>query len=58
MATKTETRFGECPTHGHVSGTREMPGPSFPFVLYAVKRFRASKQPFVCPTCGQAVTPD
>jgi len=58
MATKTETRYGECPNHGHVNATREMPGPTFPFVVYAVRRRKASKQPFVCPECGTEVTLD
>jgi hypothetical protein len=55
---KTETRFGECATHGHVEATRETPGPTFPFLLYAVRRYQAKKQPFRCPSCGEPVTLD
>lgn len=58
MATKTETHYGTCPIHGHVTATREVPGASFPFVLYAVRRYKARQQPFLCPTCGSAVSPD
>jgi hypothetical protein len=52
MATKTEKRYAQCPTHGQVAATREMPGPAFPFFLYAIRRYRAGKQPFRCPECG------
>ncbi len=58
MATKTETQHGTCPTHGHVSATREVPAASFPFLLYVMRRYRARQQPFQCPTCGHAVEPD
>jgi hypothetical protein len=57
MATKTESRYGQCPTHGQVSGTREVPGPSFPFLVYAVRRARARREPFRCPECGSPVEP-
>lgn len=56
MATKTEIRYGTCPTHGQVSATRDMPGPSFPFVVYAWRRYRAAKEPFLCPNCGAEVS--
>jgi hypothetical protein len=58
MTTKTETRYGTCPTHGHVTATREVPGPTFPFVLYAVRRYRARRQPYLCPACGKTVEAD
>lgn len=58
MATKTETRYGTCAEHGHVTATRDVAGPSFPFLLYAVRRYRSRNQPFLCPTCGKAVQPD
>jgi hypothetical protein len=55
MSTKTETRRGRCETHGDVEGTREMPGVSFPFIVYAVRRYLAKRKPFVCPNCGNAI---
>jgi hypothetical protein len=56
MATTTETRTAVCPTHGRVQATRELPKAGFPFVVYAVRRALAARQPFRCPTCGEAVT--
>jgi hypothetical protein len=58
MAEKTETRTGDCPTHGTVEGTRAMPGPSFPFVVALVRRSLARRRPFVCPACGSPVETD
>jgi hypothetical protein len=58
MADKVQTRYGQCPVHGHVSAVRDMPGPSFPFIRYAVLRYRASRKPFACPTCGGEVVLD
>jgi hypothetical protein len=51
MKTEVERRQGECPTHGPVEGTREIPRMGFPFIYYSVLRWRARKKPFVCPTC-------
>jgi hypothetical protein len=56
MPSKPETRSGQCATHGTVEATREMPQPSFPFLVYAVRRARAKRRPFRCPTCGEPVT--
>jgi hypothetical protein len=56
MATESETRTGECPTHGTVEASREMPKLGFPFVYFAVRRFLARKRPYRCPSCGQPVT--
>jgi hypothetical protein len=58
VATKTQTRYGTCPTHGHVTATREVAAPGFPFLLYAVRRYRTRQQPFHCPTCGSVVETD
>jgi hypothetical protein len=55
MATKSEKQYGQCPNHGQVAATREIPGVTFPFILYGIRRYRARKQPFVCPTCGSPV---
>ncbi len=56
MANEVQTRSGSCPTHGTVDATRTLPGPSFPFVVYAVRRLIATRRPYRCPTCGAAVT--
>jgi hypothetical protein len=56
MANETQTRKGTCPTHGTVDATREVPRVGFPFVVYAVRRWIASRRPFRCPTCGAPVT--
>jgi hypothetical protein len=57
MASETQTLTGTCPTHGPVEATRDVPSPSFPFVVYAVRRFIAGRKPYRCPTCGASVTP-
>jgi hypothetical protein len=56
MRTTVETRTGTCPTHGGVEGTRDMPQPGFPFILYLFRRAMAGRRPFRCPTCGAPVT--
>ena len=56
MASETQTRTGTCPTHGTVEATRELPKPSFPFFVYAVRRLVANRRPYLCPTCGAEVT--
>jgi hypothetical protein len=56
MATKTETRTGRCNVHGTVQATREVPGVSFPFFVYAVRKYLARRKPFVCPNCGAEVS--
>lgn len=55
MPSETQTKTGTCATHGSVEATREVPTPSFPFVVYAVRRFLANKRPYRCPQCGSAV---
>jgi len=56
MPDQTETRTGTCPTHGTVQGERRMPRPGFPFVVYAIRRLLAARQPYRCPDCGAPVT--
>ena len=56
MATETQTQTGTCRTHGTVEATREMPRPSFPVVVYAIRRMVASRRPYRCPTCGEPVS--
>jgi len=55
MASEVQTQTGRCPTHGTVEATKEVPRPSFPFVIYAVRRWLAGRRPFRCPTCGTPV---
>jgi hypothetical protein len=55
VASETQTRTGTCPTHGSVEATRQMPKPGFPYVVYAVRRFLAGRQPYRCPECGSPV---
>ncbi|HEU5001965.1 MAG TPA: hypothetical protein VFW71_04215 [Actinomycetota bacterium] len=55
MATKTQTRSGTCPTHGTVEAVRQVPGPSFPFIVYGIRRAVSASKPFLCPDCGQPV---
>jgi len=55
MATELQTKAAHCPTHGAVQATRQVPGPSFPFIVYAVRRFIASRRPFRCPECNAPV---
>ena len=59
MAGKTETALGDCPTHGEVEGTREIPGVTFPPIFTAVRRAIARRRrPFVCPQCGEPIDTD
>jgi hypothetical protein len=58
MATETQTRTGDCPTHGEVEGTRELPRVTFPPIINAVRRAMAKRRPYRCPTCGAAVETD
>ncbi len=56
MPSETQTKSGTCPRHGSVEATRELPKPSFPFFVYAVRRYLAGKRPYRCPECGSPVT--
>ena len=58
MATETESRAGQCTSHGSVQATREIPKMGFPFIVYAFLRSRAKRKPFLCPECGEAVQAD
>jgi hypothetical protein len=55
MAKELQTQTGQCETHGQVEATREIPGMGFPFVVFAIWRAMARRQPFRCPECGAAV---
>lgn len=56
MASEIQTQAGQCPTHGTVEATREMPGMGFPFIYFAIARALAKRKPFTCPECGAPVT--
>jgi hypothetical protein len=55
VATEVQTQSGQCPTHGDVEATRDMPGSGFPWIYHAVQRMIAKRRPFVCPECGKPV---
>jgi hypothetical protein len=56
MAKEVEIRSGNCPVHGSVQATRDVPTLGFPFVLTYVRRVLARRRPYRCPTCGAAVS--
>lgn len=58
MATETQTAIGDCPTHGEVEATREIPRMAFPPIVTAVRRALARRRPYHCPTCGAEVETD
>jgi hypothetical protein len=58
MTTDTQTTIGDCPTHGSVEATRELPRVTFPPIITAVRRAMAKRRPYLCPTCGAPVDTD
>jgi hypothetical protein len=58
MATETQTAVGDCPVHGEVEATREIPRVTFPPIFTAIRRALAKRRPFRCPTCGAEVQID
>jgi hypothetical protein len=59
MATETQTAVGDCPTHGEVEGTREIPKVTFPPIITGVRRALARRsRPYLCPTCGAEIETD
>ena len=58
MATETQTTAGDCPTHGTVEATRDIPRITFPAIVTAIRRAIAKRRPYRCPTCGAAVETD
>jgi hypothetical protein len=59
MATETQTTPGDCPTHGEVEATRQIPRVTFPPIITAVLRaFAKRHRPYQCPTCGAPVVTD
>ena len=58
MATETQTHTAVCPTHVTVEASREMPKPSWPYLVYAARRALAARRPYRCPTCGEPAKTD
>jgi hypothetical protein len=58
MPTETQTITGDCPTHGTVDATRDIPRMTFPPIITAIRRAMAKRRPYRCPTCGAAVETD
>jgi len=58
MANETQTKHGDCPTHGTVEATREIPKLTFPPIVNAVRRSLAKRRPYRCPECGAEVQTD
>jgi hypothetical protein len=52
MSDEVQTRTGSCDSHGTVEGTRDIPRIQFPWLVNAVRRAFAKRQPFRCPECG------
>jgi hypothetical protein len=55
--TETQTRQGTCPSHGHVTGEREIPRLRFPFIYWFAARKLAARKAFRCPQCRAEVAP-
>jgi hypothetical protein len=58
MPNEIQTTTGECPTHGTVEATREVPKITFPPIITAVRRALAKRRPYRCTTCGAPVELD
>jgi hypothetical protein len=58
MASETQTAIGDCPEHGEVEGTREVPRVTFPPIINSIRRALAKRRPYRCPTCGAEVQTD
>lgn len=54
--TETRTRRGECPTHGNVTGEKQVPKLKFPFVITGIARAFAAARRYRCPDCGTKVS--
>ncbi len=52
MTRSEQTALGSCAVHGPVVGVKKSLQPSFPMVVYAVRRAAVRLGPFRCPTCG------
>ena len=55
MAARTITRQGVCPEHGVVEAVKEVPAPSFPFIVWLAQRAMTPLRAFRCPQCDSKV---
>jgi hypothetical protein len=53
---RTKTATGRCAEHGVVRAVKEVPRPTWPFVVYLWRLMASSRSPFLCPKCGKPVT--
>jgi hypothetical protein len=53
--TTTKTKSGTCPTHGMVQATRAVPAFAAPGLFWLFQYLAATRRPYLCPQCGQAV---
>ena len=51
--TQQKVISGRCPDHGIVQATKEIPTVSFPFVVYGIRRAKATMTAARCPQCGE-----
>ena len=59
MHAETQIALGDCPHHGVVEATRELPRVTFPPLITAMQRAVAKRRrPYRCPTCGAPVHTD
>jgi hypothetical protein len=49
---ETLTRPGNCPTHGQVTGEKQVPKLKFPFFITGIARLASARRPFRCRDCG------
>ena len=52
---ETRTLQGTCPTHGRVTGQKQVPKLKFPIVITGALRGFAVLRPYRCPDCGAKV---
>jgi hypothetical protein len=59
MTTQTDIAIGDCPNHGTVKGTRQLPRLAFPLIVTSIRRSLAKRRrPYTCPSCGATVHTD
>ena len=58
MVSEIQRAIGDCPTHGEIEATRELPRITFPPIIATMRRAIAKRRPYRCPTCGAAVNTD
>ena len=53
---QTQTRRGECPTHGQVTAEKQVPKLKFPIVVTGPARLAAAFRPYRCRECGAKIS--